>query len=571
MLETKDISRLLTAIYGSQTAGAILAQLLDLAARYEGRLPRPRSTGLSQKDAFLITYPDQLHEPGTAPLASLARFCSQRLREITPCIHILPFFPYSSDDGFSVIDYRLVDPQDGTWHDIRKLQQSFRVMADGVFNHISAESSWFQAFLKDDPAYKDFFIVIADSPDLSQVVRPRALPLLTRFETPSGPKQVWTTFSTDQIDLNFKNPQVLLEILDILLFYVSQGAEFIRLDAIAYLWKEIGTSCIHLPQTHQVIQLFRSVLNQLAPHVSLITETNVPHTENLSYFGDGHNEAQLVYNFALPPLVLDAIRQGRGSTLSEWAGRLVLPSSEVTFYNFLASHDGIGVNPVRGILPEQDITALVEQTLHHGGFVSYKNNPDGSKSPYELNINYFDALSDPSGQEPLALQVERAAATHAVLLSLAGVPAIYFHSLFGSRGWREGALKSGHNRTINRQKLDRLELEGQLADPQSLRSQVFNKLSHLIQVRAASPAFNPYGAQQVLACGDPFFALLRRSSDGRQQVLCLINLSAQAQIARLPSAYRLGQELIGGTPQFQDTAGSIHLQPYQACWFQLLP
>jgi len=359
----------------------------------------------------------------------------------------------------------------------------------------------------------------------------------------------------------------LLEILDILLFYISQGAEFIRLDAIAYLWKEIGTRCIHLPQTHQVIQLFRAVLNQLAPNVFLITETNVPHTENLSYFGDGHNEAQLVYNFALPPLVLDAIHKGSGLALSEWAARLALPSNEVTFFNFLSSHDGIGINPVRGILPDGDIKALVDQTLAHGGFVSYKNNPDGSQSPYELNINYFDALSDPAGNEPLQLQVERAAAAHAVLFSLAGVPAIYFHSLFGSRGWRAGALQTGRSRTINRQKLERLELESQLAEPQSLRSLVFNKLSRLLQVRAGLPAFDPYGSQQVLACGDPFFAMLRSSDNGSSQVLCLVNLSSQSQFAHLPAGIQIGRELIAGLPL--DSSDSIQLQPYRVCWFQI--
>jgi glucosylglycerate phosphorylase len=567
MIDATEISRLLMMLYGTQTGHAVLKQLLELATRYENRLPLPTRGGLSQKDAFLITYPDQLREPPKTPLACLAGFCSRHLKEVTPCIHILPFFPYSSDDGFSVIDYRQVDPQDGGWQDITSLQQDFRLMVDGVFNHISAQSAWFKAFLRDDPVYKDFFIVVEDSPDLSQVVRPRALPLLTRFETPSGPKQVWTTFSTDQIDLNFKNPQVLLEILDILLFYVSQGAEFIRLDAIAYLWKEIGTPCIHLPQAHQVIQLFRAVLDQLAPYVYLITETNVPHTENLSYFGNGQNEAQLVYNFALPPLVLDAIRKGQGSTLSEWASGLALPTEKVTFFNFLASHDGIGLNPARGILADTDIAALVQQTLDHGGFVSYKNNPDGLQSPYELNINYFDALSNPTGDELLTLQVDRAIAAHAVLFSLGGVPAIYFHSLFGSRGWRDGALQTGRSRTINRQKLGRLELENQLAEPQTLRSQVFNKLSHLLEIRSSLPAFDPYGSQKVLDCGKPFFTLLRSSTDGISQVLCLVNLSSQSQTAHLPAGYQPRIELITGGSV--DSANSIQLQPYQVCWFQI--
>jgi len=567
MLAKTEITQLLTDLYGSQSVDAILNRLFELTRRYENRLPLPKRTGLNQKDAFLIAYPDQLREPGTKPLSSLALFCNRSLPAVTPCIHILPFFPSSSDDGFSVIDYRQVDPQNGSWQDIANLQQNFRIMVDGVFNHVSAQSPWFQAFLRDDPTYNDFFIVVEDSPDLSQVVRPRASPLLTCFKTSSGLKQVWTTFSSDQTDLNFKNPQVLLEILDILLFYVSQGAEFIRLDAIAYLWKEIGTPCIHLPHTHQVIQLFRAVLDQLAPQVYLITETNVPHSENLSYFGDGFNEAQLVYNFALPPLVLDAIRQGRGSTLSEWVAGLVLPSDRVTFYNFLASHDGIGLNPVRGILADANIAALVEQTLGQGGFVSFKTNPDGSRSPYELNINYFDALSDPAGKEPLWRQIERAVAAHAVLFSLLGVPAIYFHSLFGNRGWREGALQTGHNRTINRQKLELLDLERELGDPMSIRSQVFNKLSALLLLRAGYPAFDPYGFQVVLACGEPFFSLLRRSPDGSSRVLCLINLSSQTQTAHLPVGYHPRLELISGLPV--DGVISIQMQPYQVCWFQL--
>jgi sucrose phosphorylase len=308
-------------------------------------------------------------------------------------IHILPFYPWTSDDGFSVTDYRKVDSNLGEWKDITSMQNNFRLMFDGVINHISAESEWFKGFLRDDPPYRDYFITVDGDPDLSQVVRPRALPLLTSFNTPSGEKRVWTTFSADQIDLNFKNPEVLFEILDIMLMYIERGATYIRLDAIAYLWKEIGTTCIHLPQTHHLIQLMRCVLDEVAPHVHLITETNVPHADNISYFGDGTNEAQLVYNFALPPLTLHTFHTGNAQVLSNWAKTLTLPSDKTTFFNFLASHDGVGLNPARGILSNEEIDALVNKTLAHGGLVSYKNNSDGSQSPYEMNVNYFDALS----------------------------------------------------------------------------------------------------------------------------------------------------------------------------------
>jgi glycosidase len=510
--------------------------------------------------AILITYGDQLRESDRAPLRTLAEFCDQHLRGVVDGIHLLPFYPYSSDDGFSVIDYKQVNPALGTWDDVARVGQHFRLMFDGVINHISAQSEWFTAFLRDDPKYRDYFIVVEGDPDLSQVVRPRALPLLTEFTTPSGVKKVWTTFSADQIDLNYANPDVLLDIIDVLLFYVEQGAELIRLDAIAYLWKKIDTSCLHLPLTHRVIQLLRGILDEIAPHVLLITETNVPHRDNISYFGDGHNEAQLVYNFALPPLTLHTFRTGDATALTQWAARLTLPSERTTFFNFLASHDGIGLNPARGILRDDEIDALVQQVVAHGGRVSYKSNPDGSTSPYELNINYFDALSDPNSGEPLSLQIDRFVAAHAIMFSLMGVPGIYFHSLFGSRSWSEGVTSLGYNRAINRQKLDRVEVERELSDPQARRHQVFNRLKHLLQVRSISDAFDPHGSQQVIELNQAIFAVQRGRAAAA--VLCLHNVSAQPQRVTLASQWQNAHDLVCGRMVDID----LTLQPYEVMW-----
>jgi sucrose phosphorylase len=525
--------------------------------------------GLTQRDAILITYGDQVSEPGLPPLRTLAKICEGRLDGLIGGVHILPFFPSSSDDGFSVIDYKRVDPALGDWDDIHRLGQRFRLMFDAVINHVSAHSAWFQAFLRDELPYRDYFITVTGNPDLSQVVRPRALPLLTRFDTSSGPRQVWTTFSVDQVDLNYQDPDVLLEIVDTLLFYVSHGAQLIRLDAIAYLWKEIGTACIHLPQTHRIVQLFRLVLDAVAPHVMLITETNVPHEENLSYFGDGYNEAQLVYNFALPPLVLHTLHTGRAGTLSAWAAGLTLPSERTAFFNFLASHDGIGLNPARGMLSDPEIDALVYRAIAHGGLVSYKNNPDGTRSPYELNINYFDALSNPRSPEPLQTQVERFMAAQAIMLSLVGVPGIYFHSLFGSRGWPEGVALTGRNRTVNRQKLDLATFTRDLADPASLRSLVFNRYARLLRARATSPAFHPSGAQRVLDYGEALFALLRLSPDGSQRALCLHNVTGQPRSIPVESGQALGKsrlrDLISGK-EIDLNAPDLELQPYQSIW-----
>ncbi|GAB4547943.1 MAG: hypothetical protein Fur002_24390 [Anaerolineales bacterium] len=376
----------LAMLYGDEEAPRLLARAERLSADYRARIPA-RSGTLSERDSILIAYGDQIQHPDEKPLQTLKKFCEARLQNVIGGIHILPFYPWTSDDGFSVVDYRQIDSALGTWDDVTALAKNFRLMFDGVINHISSQSAWFQKFLQDDPRYKDYFIVIDGLPNLSQVVRPRALPLLTHFKTASSEKRVWTTFSADQIDLNFKNPDVLLEILDVLLMYAARGADFIRLDAIAYLWKENGTTCIHLPQTHAVIQFLRAALNEAAPHVQLITETNVPHAENISYFGDGANEAQLVYNFALPPLTLRAFHTGSARILSDWAKTLTLPSDKTTFFNFLASHDGIGLNPARGILSDAEIDALAAKTLAHGGLISYKQNSDGTQSPYEMNIN----------------------------------------------------------------------------------------------------------------------------------------------------------------------------------------
>jgi sucrose phosphorylase len=553
----------LTLLYGKNKARQLYERSQQLLTGYRARIP-VHDDRLTERDSILITYGDQVRSPNMHPLQTLNSFCEKYLVNVVNGIHILPFYPWTSDDGFSVVDYRKVDSSLGDWDDVSSMQSHFRLMFDGVINHISAQSEWFKGFLSDDIRYRDYFITVEGPPDLSQVVRPRALPLLTAFDTASGEKKVWTTFSDDQIDLNFKNPEVLLEILDILLMYAERGATFIRLDAIAYLWKDVGTTCIHLPQTHHVIQFLRAALDEAAPHVHLITETNVPHADNISYFGDGTNEAQLVYNFALPPLTLHSFHTGDARVLSNWARTLTLPSHRTTFFNFLASHDGIGLNPARGILSDEEVDSLVDKALEHGGLVSYKHNADGTQSPYEMNINYFNALSNPNGDEPLGLQVDRFIAAQAIMLSLLGVPGIYFHSLFGSRGWIEGVKQTNRNRTINRQKCDLETLQSELADLNSLRSKVFTRYRQLLLARSSSPAFHPHGAQKILDVHPSVFAVERISPDGTSRVLCLQNVSAEKIVVETEQA--AASDLFTG--QLLQVS-KIRLDPYQILWIKL--
>ncbi len=552
----------LTFLYGADKAPHLLKRVQEITAGHRAHIPA-HDGGLTERDSILITYGDQVQSPGEKPLQTLGAFCRNYLSGLVSGIHILPFYPWTSDDGFSVLDYRKVDPALGEWEHVSGMRDHFRLMFDAVINHISSQSEWFRAFLRDDPHYRDYFLVVDGFPDLSQVVRPRTLPLLTTFNTPSGEKHMWTTFSGDQVDLNYRHPEVLLEMLDILLMYVERGATLIRLDAIAYLWKQIGTSCIHLPQTHRIIQFLRAALDEAAPHVHLITETNVPHEDNISYFGNGTNEAQMIYNFALPPLILHTFRTGDARVLSNWAKTLALPSDQTTFFNFLASHDGIGLNPAHGILSSTDIDVLVDKTLEHGGLVSYKHNSAGSQSPYELNINYFDALSNPQGGESLGLQIDRFIAAQAIMLSLVGVPGIYFHSLFGSRGWPQGAEQTGRSRTINRQKCGLEPLQRELADPESLRARVFARYRQLLSARSSTPAFHPHGIQKILDLHPSAFALERYSPDKKSRAVCLHNVSARRIELNMRPESRT--DLFTNRPM---KAAQIPLDPYQILWMR---
>lgn len=573
------IELLLARLYAPPAAQSACAQIQALMERYRpvlaaARPPAPRA--IDQRTALLITYGDQVRpDPGAAAtaLATLGGFLDAHVSEAVTGVHILPFYPSSSDDGFSVIDYYAVDPALGTWDDIARIGAHFDLMFDAVINHASAQSEWFQQFLRGEAPGRDYFLVAAPDLDARQVIRPRVHPLLTELETADGIKRVWTTFSADQIDLDYRSPALLLQILDVLLFYVARGARLLRLDAIAFLWKQSGTTSLHLPQTHAVIQLIRAMLDMVAPDVLVVTETNVPHTENISYFGDGANEAQWVYNFALPPLTLHTLQTGDATRLSGWAQTLATPSDTTAFFNFLASHDGIGLNPARGILSDAEITALTARTLERGGFLSYKHDSNGAVAPYEMNINYLDALTIPG--EPESLSLARLLCAHAIQFALAGVPGIYFHSLFGSRGDRAAAQASGIPRRINRQKLARADLERELADPASRRAQVFQGLVSLLRARGAHRAFHPQSPQMILPNDPCIFAVLRGS--GYEWALCLQNVTALpvrfdgGASPDLPGWCAAWRDLLTGERFDATPYLAVPILPYGIRWLESIP
>ena len=588
----EKLRALLESVYGPSIGDHAYTRIVALTDLFQQQQPATSTTEkgaserFSERDVVLITYGDQIQQAGQPPLETLAQTLPALIGPFINSVHILPFYPYTSDDGFSVVDYRAVNPEWGDWPAIEALGQHFNLMFDAVINHASQQSRWFQKYKQNQTPYVDYFITVdptAISPEeQAQIVRPRTLPLFTPVQTSAGLRYVWTTFSADQIDLNYESIDLFLEILDVLLLYVAKGARLIRLDAIGFMWKELGTSCIHQPKTHQLIQIMRLVLNLVAPDVLLVTETNVPHNENISYFGDGIDEAQLVYNFTLPPLTFYTFATGSAVKLTEWAATLEAPSSQTTFFNFMASHDGIGLRPLEGILNPAEINKLVEQTQAHGGLVSYKTNADGTQSPYELNIVYFDALNNPAatGRQAQAQQVDRFIASQAILLCLAGVPGIYVHSLLGSRNWPQGVEQTGHNRTINRQKMVNEQVHMQLADPDTIRAQVFQRYRTLIQLRTAEAAFHPNAAQTVLSLNPHVFSLQRTSIDSSSRLLCLHNVSAQEQpiviaprqIPSLPeSALQKVVDIVSGQTYTcpPDKPLTLTLSPYQVMWLRL--
>lgn len=570
-----DIKLHLRSLYGEKSGNQTYARLITRLEAYRSGLTEKRHWVPSHQDAILIAYPDQVSEPGKSPLATLLDILKKYLKQSVSAIHILPFFPSTSDDGFSIGDYRVVEPSYGNWDDIQNLGRSFRLMFDGVINHTSSEHKWFNGYLMDNHEFDNYYISVGGNPDLSKVVRPRSTPLLTLFKTLKSERQIWTTFSADQVDLNFENPNVLIEILDLIMFYVAKGASLIRLDAVAYLWKEIGTDCIHRSQTYRIVQIIRRMLDDLAPDVKLITETNVPHKDNISYFGGGNNMSHMVYNFTLPPLLLYTLQSGSCEALNQWLDNLELPAGEVTFLNFLASHDGIGINPLKDILSADQINRVVERIKHLGGYISTKTDENGNEVPYELNINYFDALgyeaSDTGEKEARDLQIERFICAHAILFALKGIPGIYFHSVFGSQGWPDGVELTGRNRTINREKLNANDLVKELETPGSNRFQIYKRLVALLSTRSSHAVFDPYGEQQVLYLSEGVFTLLRQSAKTPKKVLCIHNISGLTQSVNINKVLkRFGfkniRDIIMDRKIQVEPRGELTLSPYQVYW-----
>ncbi|WP_100641527.1 sugar phosphorylase [Alteromonas facilis] len=520
-----------------------------------------------ESDVMMITYGDSIIEEDHKPLDTLNKFLKTYCVNTINKVHILPFYPYSSDDGFSVIDYSTVNQSLGDWSDINTLAEDYGLMFDLVINHCSARSIWFENFVRGEGPGHDFFFTAGLEDDLSQVVRPRTSPLLRETETPDGISHVWCTFSHDQVDFDFRNPKVLLTFVRIIRDYLTQGATLFRLDAVAFLWKVIGSSCINLPQTHEVIRLLRTLIENVAPDAIIITETNIPNRENLTYFGNA-NEAHAIYNFSLPPLLVNTLVTGDCRYLKGWLMTMPPAQNGTTYFNFIASHDGIGLRPAEGLLTDMEIASLVQTMQNFGGRVSWRTSDLGQQKPYEINITLFDALQG-TIKGPDRYQIDRFICAHAIMLGLEGIPGIYVHSLLATSNDYEKVENTGQNRSINRRRWQFNELKALLDDPMTQHHKVLTRLSQLIRIRKAQPAFHPNATQFTLQLGDGIFGYWRQSIKRHQSIFCISNIMDKPQTVTLSDINLIGTDtwidlITGDAINLTDVV--LTLAPYQTVW-----
>ena len=556
-------------IYGESEAESLTNRLLNESGlKGYSRTIAPLKNKWDEKDAVLITYGDSIVSDQQMPLKTLSRFVAQNLTDTFSTVHVLPFFPYSSDDGFSISDYTSVNPELGSWEDILSLGKDFKLMSDLVLNHCSSQHRWFQNFLRRVSPGVDYFIESTSRSDLSNVVRPRSTPLFTAFETADGERSVWCTFGPDQIDLDYSNPEVLFEIINIIKSHVEKGIRLFRLDAVAYLWKESGTNCVHLKKTHEIIKLLRLIIENLAEDSVIITETNVPNRENLAYFGND-NEAHLIYNFSLPPLLIHALLCGDCSYLKTWMMSMPPARTGRAYFNFLASHDGIGVRPTEGLLTENELEEMLDTMRAFGGSISTRTMPDGRDVPYEINISLYDALRGTIKGGADEFQIERFICAHTIVLALEGIPGIYIHSMLGTENDDDLVKATGRARSINRHSWSETELLDNLEDSNSHYAKVFNEMRRRIQIRSQQEAFHPNATQYTLHFDSGVFAFWRESPDRHQSVFAIHNITNQMQRVPLTELNLIATEVwtdaLSGK-LYDDLDEVIEIPPYGAIW-----
>ncbi len=522
-----------------------------------------RKKNISEKTSLIICYGDSIYSNKKKSIKVFKTFFQKKLEKYFNTIHFLPFYPSSSDSGFSVKDHYKIDNKLGNWSDIKKISKSNDIMADMVINHSSARGLWFRNFLKSKKPGKDYFLTVDSKFDTSKVIRPRDHKLLKGINIFNKKEYLWRTFSEDQIDLDFKNPSVLLRFIKIMIYLIQNGVTVLRLDAIAYLWKENSTKCINLKQTHEIIKLFRIIINLLNVQTIIITETNLPEKENLSYFGK-NNEANWIYNFSLPPLLIHAFLFENSSYLNKWSENLPNTKYGNSYLNFIGSHDGIGIRPTEGIFNKKTLKNFIKRLKKNGSKFSFRKVQNKSKKVYEANITVFDALKKSDYDLKGKFFLERYISAHSIIISFEGIPALYLNSLFGKSNDEAKYIITGNNRDINRYKWNYKNISKKLDNKNSKQSIVYKKISNLLRVRRKQKAFHPNASRHNINLGSNFFSFKRVSIDKNQTIICITNLSSKIQKTHLNKIYHSWNNLIGSKIEIKNKF--LILKPFETIW-----
>ena len=564
---SEKVKQYLFQIYSNDLSKKQINNLfLNIKSIFTQPMKRSKNKLWSEKDFLLITYADSIKKNNQKNFTTLNSFLKKYCKEFS-YIHILPFFPFSSDDGFAVEDYKKIKIEHGSWKDLKKITKTFDIMVDLVINHCSSNNKLFKNFLEDKNPGKDFFINSEKKfPKSNKIVRPRSSDLSKKVLVDGKNTYVWCTFGHDQVDFDFRNPNVLLYFFEIIKFYLDQDIKALRLDAVAFLWKELGTRCINLPQTHNIIRLIRLIIDRFYNKTLIITETNIPSHENLTYFGN-NNEAHCIYNFSLAPLLIHAVVSGNSFYLKKWSRGMPPAQENNSYLNFLSTHDGIGMRPVEGILPENEIQKYFNFFKKQGGLFSYRTNA-GKKSVYEVNITLLEAFKECyNGKDKFVL--ERFILAHTILFSMEGIPAIYIQNYLGSKNDNAKVKKTNSFRSINRRNWNFDSLVKIFKNKSNINSKILHSLNRLMVLRKKQIAFHPNATQFTLQLGDIFFGIWRQSIDRSQSIFCISNLTNVKQKISLLDINLISTNNwfdILSNKKIKNIGDELLFKPYQTFW-----
>ena len=577
-LDRLKIDKLLKTIYSNNTTEEInfisnqLLQILDDFSEKSAYEEKRDEERWNESHSVLITYADSIYKNGEATLKTLNELLSKHFGSLSKVVHILPFLKSTSDGGFAVSSYDSLEEKFGGWDDLKSISKNHDLMADLVLNHVSSSHPWVQQFIKSqEPGISNVFSP-KQNLDWSNVVRPRSSSLFSQINTDDGPKQVWTTFGPDQIDLNWHNPKMTLEFLNLIITYLSNGIKWLRLDAVGFIWKESGTTCLHLPKAHSIVKLLRVLLNNLLDDGVLITETNVPQKENLSYL-ISDDEAHMAYNFPLPPLLLEAIITSRADILNSWIFDWPILPEDTTLFNFTASHDGVGLRALEGLMNEQRIKDLLINCEKRGGLVSHRRLSNGDDKPYELNISWWSAMED-SSRDAKRFQYERFILSQLLVMALKGVPAFYLPALLASENDIKSFSMTGQRRDLNREKFKSENLSAVLNNPESNANKNLKYLRNAMDVRSKLKQFHPCSQMKCLSKGRSDIVVIKRGK-GPESVFAIHNMTEnkinyQLNDNDLPKIIDNDFNTHDFLTSTKYNCKNISLDPFQVIWLSAL-